>query len=98
MIRFDVKDFTTCFDSDTEENNAQRQMYAECSFDLELPKYMALAETLGVSVEELQYRSLRYMSCCLKSKVSMSSSKDCVSDAVPDESETLILTERDFRL
>lgn len=98
MIKFDVKDFTTCFDSDSKENNAQRQMYAESSYDLELPKYMALAETLGVSVEELQYRSLRYMSCCLKSKVSMSDWNESKSDAVPEGSETLILTERDFRL
>ena len=98
MIKFDVKDFTTCFDSDSKENEAQRQMYAECSFDLELPKYISLAETLDVSVEELQYRALRFMSNALKSKVSRSDWNDSKSDTVPDESETLILTERDLGL
>lgn len=98
MIKFDVKDFTTCFDSDSKENMSQRETYNQSCFDLELPKYISLAETLDVSVEELQYRSLRFMSNVLKSKVSKSDWNDSKSDTVPDESETLILTERDLGL
>lgn len=98
MIKLDVKDFTTCFDSDSKENMSQRETYNQSCFDLELPKYISLAETLDVSVEELQYRALRFVSQSLKSKVSKSSNIDCESDSVPDESTTLILTERDLRL
>ena len=96
MIKFDVKDFTTVFDSDSKENMSQRETYNQSCFDLELPKYISLAETLDVSVEELQYRALRFVSNSLKSKVSRSDPNDSESDTVPDESVTLTLTERDL--
>ncbi len=54
-MKLDIKDFTTKFNDESKESIALRQGSADANYDLELPKYMQIAEALDVSVEELQY-------------------------------------------
>ena len=80
-MKLDIKDFTTKFNDESKEAIALRQGYADANYDLELPKYMQIAEALNVSVEELQYRALRMVSSHLLSQIS----NHPLSDDAPEE-------------
>lgn len=77
MFKFRIKEFTTHHDrcGNEEEYYSQAAHYAFLCQNVESKKYNEIADTLKVSVEELQYRCLRIMSSILKAKLEETSTK-----------------------
>lgn len=80
-MNLNIKDFTTKFHDNSKEALAVRQTYADANYEVEMPKYMQIAEALNVSVEELQYRVLRFASSHLLSQIS----NHPLTDDAPEE-------------